>query len=153
MCTEHFSCCIFGTTTAVTIAGVVVVALTLAHRYIMQSVVTGQAPITCILTLFNMRRLLWGSWMKYTLAVRRSDMLPVRMFGFWRGECLTMYHRPSGVSRFWYGDGEYMKNSVPYILQGRLIDVNEHMYVDNLAVDEKQYPPSTHCFGGCTIRP
>ena len=111
----------------------------------MQSVVTGQALLTRVLPPpFNMHGVLFGSsWVKHTLAVRRSDMLPVRTFGFWRGECL--YHRPF--------DGEYMKNSVPYILQGRLIDVNDHMYVENLAVDEKQYPPSTHCFGGCTIRP
>ena len=50
----------------------------------MQSVVTGQAPITYILPPpFNMHGILWGSsWMQHTLAVRRSDMLPVRTFGF-----------------------------------------------------------------------
>ena len=33
-----------------------------------------------------------------------------------------------------------MKNSA-YILLGRWIDTNDHIYVENLAVDEKQYPP------------
>ena len=41
----------------------------------MQSVVTGQAPITSILPPFNMHGILLGSsWMKHTLAVRRSDV-------------------------------------------------------------------------------
>ena len=42
-------------------------------------------------------------------------------------------------------DDEYVENSVPwwsdYILPGRWIDANDHMYMENLAIDEKQCPP------------
>ena len=45
--------------------------------------------------------------MKHTPAVCRSDMLPVRTFDFWRGECL------------------YSGNA--YIMLGRWIDANDHI--------------------------
>ena len=35
-----------------------------------------------------------------------------------------------------------------YILLGRWIDANDHMYIENLAVDEKQCPPFCRRFGG-----
>ena len=68
LCTEHFTCCIFGTTTALTsvvvvvavvvVVVVVVVVLTITIAT-MQSVVTGHAPITCILPPFNTHRILF----------------------------------------------------------------------------------------------
>ena len=35
-----------------------------------------------------------------------------------------------------------------YILLGRWIDANDLMYIESLAVDEKQCPPFCHRFGG-----
>ena len=80
----------------------------------MQSVVTGQAPTTYILPLpINVDGILWGSsWTTLTLAVRRSDILPVLAFVFLERKWL--YHRPSGIWLFGCSDGEYMNNSTPW---------------------------------------
>ena len=40
-----------------------------------------------------------------------------------------------------------------YILLGRWIDANDHMYIENLAVDEKQCPPFRQRFGGGGVPP
>ena len=63
-------------------AVVVVVVLTLTHRYNAVRGHRGHAPITYILPPpFTTDGILWGSfWMKHRLAVRRSDMLPVRTY-------------------------------------------------------------------------
>ena len=92
--------------------------------------------------------------MKHTLAVRRSDMLPVRMFDVLERRVLV----PQAVGRLSVlihcGDGEYVKNSVPwkrisaYTLLSRWIDTNHHMYIKNLAVDERPCPPFYSRFWG-----
>ena len=142
----------------------------------MQSVVTGQTPVTAAAAFFLLcsicteyyEALLW-----WNTSSRCSDQIKyvTRTYvclDFLRGECL--YHRALGVWLFWYGEGEYMKNSVPwafgcsdttmvniwrmvyrgsaYILLGRWIDANDHMYIENLAIDEKQCPPFCQRFGG-----
>ena len=35
-----------------------------------------------------------------------------------------------------------------YVQLGRWVDANDHMYIENLAVDEKQCPPFCHTFRG-----
>ena len=89
LCTEHFTCSIFGTTAAVT-TGAVVVVLTLTHGY---NAVRGHrtGSNNCILPpLFNMHGI-------NTLAVRRSDVFPypVRTFGFMERRVLL----PQAVGR------------------------------------------------------
>ena len=37
---------------------------------------------------------------------------PYIRLAFWRGE--SLYHRPLGVWLFWYSEGEYVKNGVPW---------------------------------------
>ena len=79
--------------------------------------------------------------MQHTLAVRRSDMLPVRMIRltFWGGECTTVrwaFGCPDTVLlvNTWL----YVINRVPWVAQilvCRWIDANDHMYIENLAVD------------------
>ena len=62
---------------------VVVVVVALTHHYnAVRRHRTGSN--NCVLPpLFSMHGIVRGSsWMEHTLAVRRSDMLPVRTFGF-----------------------------------------------------------------------
>ena len=118
----------------------------------MQSVVTGQALLTRVLPPpFNMHGVLFGSsWVKHTLAVRRSDMLPVRTFGFLESACSTG-RRAFGCSdtvmaNIW----RIVYRGSAYILPCRWIDANDHMYVEYLAVDAKQFPLFVDVLGGCT---
>ena len=94
LCTEHFTSNIFGTATAVT---TVVVVLTLTHRYNAWPQNRLQELHSSSSVQYARNAMIRGSsWMKHTLAVRRSEMLPVRTrLAFRRGECL--YHRPLDV--------------------------------------------------------
>ena len=81
-CCFCFSVVVVVVAAAAAAAVVVVVVLTLTHRYNAVRGHRGHAPITYILPPpFTTDGILWGSfWMKHRLAVRRSDMLPVRTY-------------------------------------------------------------------------
>ena len=64
----------------------------------------------CILPLFNMHLVLWGSsWIKHDRGAQIC--YPYVHLAFRRGEC--WHHRALGVGLFEDSDGVYMKNSVP----------------------------------------
>ena len=44
--------------------------------------------------------------------------------------------------------GRIVYRGCAYILLGRWIDANDHMYIENLAVDEMQFPPFCQRFRG-----
>ena len=113
----HFSCSIFGTTTAVDVVVVVivvVVVLKLTHRY---NAVRGQgqAPITVFFLLCPICTEYYEAskaWMKHMLSARRSDMPPLRTFGFLERRALapqaetslsTKHSVPPFVNVFFWG--------------------------------------------------
>ena len=70
-------------------------------------------------------------------------MLPVYTYVWLFGEesaCTT--------DRWAFGCSDTVYRGSAYILLGRWIDANDHMYIENLAVDEKQCPPFRQRFGG-----
>ena len=67
-----------------------------------------------------------------TPGVRRSHVLPVHTFDFFERRVLVV----QAVGR--WTSGEYARNSYrgnTYILLGRWVDTDDHMYIGNLAVD------------------
>ena len=79
----------------------------------MPFVVTGQAPITAVLILLcSTCTEYYEALLGWNTRSRCADQIcyPYARLTYWRRECLC--HRPLGVLLFWYGDGEYVKNSV-----------------------------------------
>ena len=114
----------------------------------MQSVVTEQAPITSNLpSPFNMHEMLWGSSIKRSRCADQISYPFVRL-AFWRESACTTGRRAFGCSDTAMVN---MKNSVPWKRcihpAGSLDWCQRHVqYVENLAVDEKQGPPSCQRF-------
>ena len=106
--------------------------LLISHELIasMQSVVTGQTPITSILPPpFNMHGKLCGpSWMKHTSAARRSDMLPPYVCLFLtreEGACTTDHWAFGSSDTVMMNICRVVYRENAYILLGRRIDAKD----------------------------
>ena len=116
----------------------------------MQSVVTGQAPITVSFLLCSIYTEYYEALLGWNTRSRCADQIcyPYVRLTLWKGECRWAFDCSDTVMVYilrilFFGSA--------HILLGRWIDTNDHMYIENLAVNKKQFPPFCQRFGGgCT---
>ena len=93
--------------------------------------VTGQVPIPTVFFLCSI----------CTYVVRTFDFLESRVFVPQAvGRLAVLIQVMVNIRRMVY-------RGSAYILLGRWIDANVHMYIEDFAVDYKQYPPFRHVLG------
>ena len=113
----------------------------------MQSVVTGQAPITVSFLLCSIYTEYYEALLGWNTRSRCADQIcyPYVRLTLWKGECRWAFDCSDTVMVYilrilFFGSA--------HILLGRWIDTNDHMYIENLAVNKKQFPPFCQRFGG-----
>ena len=113
----------------------------------MQSVVTGQAPITLSFLLCSIYTEYYEALLGWNTRSRCADQIcyPYVRLTLWKGECRWAFDCSDTVMVYilrilFFGSA--------HILLGRWIDTNDHMYIENLAVNKKQFPPFCQRFGG-----